>query len=142
VHRKLVSLLAVASGVLVGATAASASPIVIATSHGGLCFPRHECRSVGRIDDTTISAAGFRPRRLTSSERAALLAAIGRLDLQELRAHPFRGMCPTASDGTETIYRFRGFPQVVASCTYNLRGVRAVQLEKRLARSLRRLQAG
>lgn len=127
----------------VGATAASpavfkpATPIVSVTRHGGLCVTGRECRSTLRIDDTTISGDGYVPRRLTASERVALLRAIGRLDSQYLQAHPFVGTCPTAYDGSESIYRFRGFPRPVASCTSDLRGVAAVRLAERLFATLR-----
>ena len=50
--------------------------------HGGLCITGSECRSTLRIDDTTISGEGYRPRRLAPAERTALLAAIGKLDLR------------------------------------------------------------
>jgi hypothetical protein len=119
------------------AAAASPSPIVSVTRHGGLCVTGSECRSTLRIGDTTISGDGYRSRRLKESERAALLRAIHTLDAQYLRAHPFAGTCPTAYDGSESIYRFRGFPRALASCTYDLRGVQAVQLTEQLFGTLR-----
>ena len=127
----------------VGAAAASpavfkpATPIVSVTRHGGLCVTGRECRSTLRIDDTTISGDGYVPRRLMASERVALLRAIGRLDSQYLQAHPFAGTCPTAYDGSESIYRFRGVLRALASCTYDLRAVEAVQLTERLLGTLR-----
>ena len=127
----------------VGAAAASptvvrsAAPIASVTRHGGLCVTGRECRSTLRIDDTTISADGYTSRRLKASERVALLRAIGTLDAKYLRAHPFAGTCPTAYDGSESIYRFRGFPRPLASCTYDLRGVEAVRLAERLVGTLR-----
>ena len=72
--------------------------------------------------DTTISGDGYRPRSLTPGERLSL---------------PFRGTCPTASDGIESIYRFRGFAPTLASCTYDLRGMQAVRLTERLLAKLR-----
>ena len=118
----------------------AAAPIVTVVQHGGLCFggrgrPGHECRAEFRITDRWISGPG-RPRRLTHAERAALLRAIEALDLRYLRSHPFEGTCPTATDGPESIYRFRGFPHRLASCTYDLEAVRAVQLTDRLLMSL------
>jgi hypothetical protein len=114
-----------------------ATPIVSVTRHGGLCVTGRECRSTLRIDDTTISGGGYVPRRLNASERVALLRAIRRLDSQYLQAHPFAGTCPTAYDGSESLYRFRGFPRVLASCTSDLRGVAAVRLAERLFATLR-----
>jgi hypothetical protein len=136
-------LLAASLGVLVGAAAASptaagsSAPIASVTRHGGLCVSGTECRSTLRIGDTTISADGYASRRLKASERVALLRAIGRLDAKYLRAHPFAGTCPTAYDGSESTYRFRGFPRPLASCTYDLRGVEAVRLAERLLGTLR-----
>jgi hypothetical protein len=116
----------------------STAPIVSVTRHGGLCATDGmECRSALRIDDAAISGDGYRARRLRPDERLALLRAITRLDLRSLRAHPFAGTCPTAWDGTESIYRFRGFPHTLASCTYDLRGVEAVRLAERLLGTLR-----
>jgi len=136
-------LLAASFAASVGAANASravfkpATPIVSVTRHGGLCVTGRECRSTLRIDDTTISSDGYVPRRLTASERVALLRAIDRLDAKYLQAHPFVGTCPTAYDGSESIYRFRGFPRALASCTSDLRGVAAVRLAERLFATLR-----
>jgi hypothetical protein len=124
---------AAASPVVFGA----ATPIVSLTRHGGLCVTGSECRSTLRIDDTTISGDGYIPRRLKASERVALLRAIGRLDAKYLQSHPFIGTCPTAYDGSESIYRFRGFRRPLASCTSDLRGVEAVRLAERLFGTLR-----
>jgi hypothetical protein len=120
----------------VGAAAAPA-PIVSLTRHGGLCVTGSECRSTLRISDTTISGDGYVARRLKVSERVALLRAIGRLDANYIRAHPFAGTCPTAYDGSESIYRFRGFPRPLASCTFDLHGVEAVRLTERLLGTLK-----
>jgi hypothetical protein len=138
-----VVLLAVAVGASVGVVAAApivlqpATPIVSVIRQGGLCVTRNECRSTLRIDDTTISGDAYVPRRLKASERVALLRAIGRLEAKYLRAHPFAGTCPTAYDGSESIYRFRGFPRTLASCTFDLRGVEAVRVAERLLGTLR-----
>jgi hypothetical protein len=138
------SRLAVAA-LLVAALAATAAaagdatskPIVTVTRHGGLCVTGSECRSTLRIDDGTISGEGFRPRRLAPAERTVLLAAIGKLSLPSLKAHPFKGTCPVAYDGSEAIYRFRGFPRAVASCKYDLSRVEAVRLVERLLGTLK-----
>jgi hypothetical protein len=139
---------AVSLGLLLLVSPASArhdtatAPIVTVVQHGGLCFgglgrPGHECRAEYRITDRWITGPGSRPRRLTHAERASLLRAIGALDLRYLRSHPFEGVCPTATDGPETIYRFRGFPHRLATCTYDLEGVRAVELTDRLLAALK-----
>jgi hypothetical protein len=112
-------------------------PIVTVVRHGGLCRPGTECRSLLRITDTTISGSEYKPRRLLPSERRALLRAVRALDPAYLAAHPFRGNCPVAVDGQESIYRFRGFSRPLASCKYDLRGVRAVQLVERLLATLK-----
>jgi hypothetical protein len=129
-----VALLAVAAAT---AQAAAPKPLVTVVRHGGLCVTGSECRSTLRIDDTTVSGAGFRPRRLSAAERSALLAAIAKLDLRYLKAHPFRGTCPVAYDGSEAIYRFRGFPGALPSCTYDLRRVEAVRLVETLLARLK-----
>lgn len=135
-------LLAVAAGVVLGSSSAAGrvdaapQPIVTVVRHGGRCVTGRECRWVLRITDTTISGSEYKPRRLQPGERRALLRAIRALDPAYLAAHPFRGICPTAYDGAESIYRFRGFSRPLASCTYDLRGVRAVQLVERLLATL------
>src|SRR5262245_1636500 len=85
-------------------------PIVTVIRRGGYCVVGSLCRTVLRIGDTTISGEGYAPRALKPRDRRALLAAIGRLDAGYLRTHPFTGTCPTAYDGRESVYRFRGFP--------------------------------
>ena len=85
----------------------------------------------------TISGDGYVPRRLKTTERAALLRAIGAIDAKYLRAHPFKGTCPVAYDGQESTYRFRGFARSLPSCTYDLRGVEAVRLAERLFGTLK-----
>jgi hypothetical protein len=112
-------------------------PIVTVTRHGGLCVTGTECRSTLRIGDKTISGDNYVSRRLKPSERLALLRAIRQLDPAYLASHPFKGTCPTAYDGSEAIYRFRGFSRPLASCAYDLRGVKAVQLVERLIGTLR-----
>ena len=112
-------------------------PLATVVRHGGLCVSGRECRFVFRIGDTTITARGYRPRRLTTGERRALRQAIAALDLAAIRKHPFRGTCPIAYDGQETIYRFRGFSSPLASCKFDLQRVAAVRLAERLIATLR-----
>jgi len=119
------------------ARAAGSAPIVTVIRHGGLCVSGSECRSVLRITDASVAAPGYVTRRLSAGDRAALLRAIDALDLAVLRKHPFDGTCPTAYDGQESIYRFRGFAYPLAGCTYDLRRVAAVQLVDRLLGTLR-----
>jgi hypothetical protein len=119
------------------ASPAAPKPIVTVVVHGGLCLTG-ECREVFRITDARISGTGHVARSLTTAERRVLLRSIRRLDPAYLRAHPFKGMCPTAYDGTESIYRFRGFSRQLASCTYDLRAVEAVKVTDRLLSTLKR----
>jgi hypothetical protein len=128
----LAGVVAVASG-----PAAAPAPIVTVVRHGGLCASGSECRWVLRITDTTISGDGYVSRPLPSAARLALLRAIKKLSLAYLRANPFKGTCPTAYDGAESTYRFRGFRTALPSCTYDLRGVEAVRLTNRLLATLR-----
>ena len=85
------------------------------------------------ITDRWISTPGATRRALKLTERAQLLGAVRRITADYLRTHPFRGTCPTAFDGEESIFRFRGFGGRLASCTYDLSGVRAVSLVNRLS---------
>ena len=123
----------------------SSAPLPLATvvQHGGLCFmgkgrPGKECRSTVTITDRWISAPGFKRRALKETERARLLGAIRLINADYLRRRPLRSVCPTASDGQESLYRFRGFELELASCTYDLARVRAVTLVNRLIRQLER----
>jgi hypothetical protein len=118
-------------------TAPTRLPIVTVIRHGGLCVTGSECRFVLRITDASISGQGYVSRRLPSVSRTALLHAVARLNVAYLRAHPFKATCPTAYDGTESIYRFRGFPHALRSCTDDLRGVEAVRLTERLLSTLK-----
>ena len=59
-----------------------------------------------RITDTAISGPGYIPRRLSRTARVALLRDIATLEIAKLRKQPFNGTCPTAFDGTESIYQF------------------------------------
>jgi hypothetical protein len=136
------TLAAAVIGSVLATTPAAASPnaggpIVTVVRHGGLCVSRTECEATLRISDRTISGDGYVSRRLKPSEKLALLRAIGTLDLAYLRAHPFTEMCPTAYDGSESVYSFRGFRRPLASCVYDLRDVRAVRLTERLLATLR-----
>jgi len=128
----IVALAGVASG-----SAAAPAPIATIVRHGGLCAARSECRWVLRITETTISGDGYVSRRLTPASRAELLRAIKKLSLAYLRAHPFKGTCPTAYDGAESTYRFRDFATALPSCTYDLSGVEAVRQTNRLLATLR-----
>ncbi len=113
-------------------------PIVTVVRRGGLPAPGGQSADRHfRISDTTISGDGYRPRPLKPNELLALRRALAALNRPYLRAHPFRGTCPTASDGIESIYRFRGFAPTLTSCTYDLRGVQAVRLTERLLAKLR-----
>jgi len=130
------ALLAAAAAGTASASPRAAGPIVTVVRHGGLCASGSECRTVLRIDDRRVSGEGYESRRLAPGERSALLRAIAGLDLAYLRRHPFRGTCPTAYDGSESVYRFRGFPHALPSCTYDLHAVAAVRLAERLLGSL------
>jgi hypothetical protein len=92
-----------------------------------------------RIGDLIVSGDGYRSRRLSQRDRRALLRAIAALDSAYLRTHHFKGTCPTAYDGRESIYRFRGFKATLPFCTYDLRRVRAVRVAERI---LARLKPG
>jgi hypothetical protein len=138
---KTILLLSTSAAALlaVGSASATSTPPPMATivRHGGLCLSGSECRTVFRITDRTISGPGYVPRRLAPADRLALLRAIKLLNMPYLRAHPFKGTCPIAYDGSESIYRFRGFARPLPGCTYDLRGVRAVRITERLLATLK-----
>jgi hypothetical protein len=119
------------------ATGQARPPIVSVVRRGGLCISGSECRSTFRITDATVTGDGYRARRLKPAERAELLRALKVFDPAYLGAHPFTGTCPIAYDGQESIYRFRGVKRALASCTYDLRGVRAVHVTERILGSLK-----
>src|SRR5207344_1303861 len=122
----LVLTLVVLAATGAGSAAATPKPqlLVSVSATGGLCKPS-VCRWGARISTTTISADGRRSRRLTVSERRALVSAIAQLKPASLP--PFTGTCPIAYDGQELHYRFRD-KRELRSCTNDLRRVRAVQL--------------
>ena len=111
------------------------SPLVTVHRQGGLCMQGADCRTTFRIADTRVTGEGFRARPLRDAERRALVRAIAKLDRRTLRR--FRGTCPTAFDGPESIYRFRGFAVELPSCTYDLQAVEAVRVTERILASLR-----
>jgi hypothetical protein len=118
-------------------SAAAPQPIVEVVREGGLCPSGGECRLVLRITDTTISGQGYSPPRLSRSARSTLLHAVAALSWAKLRARTFEGTCPTAYDGTEAVYRFRGFSQALSSCRYDLRRVEAAQWTERLLATMK-----
>ena len=85
-----------------------------------------------------ITATGYRRYALKPPERQLLLSAIGQIKADYLRKHPARGLCSAVPDLPEVIYRFRGYGQPLASCTYDLSGVRAVTIVNRLMSQLER----
>ncbi len=132
-------LIAVAVCAAAGAslTEAATRPLVVIVRQGGLCVTGSECRSVLRITDTTISGDGYRPHALSPAARRSLIRAIGELDAAYLRRHPFKGVCPTAYDASESVYRFRGFTPSIPACKYDVRGLQAVRMTERLLATLK-----
>jgi hypothetical protein len=111
------------------------SPLVTVVRHGGLCLQGADCRTTFRIADTRVTGEGYLARPLRDGERRALVRAIAKLDRRTLQR--FRGTCPIAFDGQESIYRFRGFAVELPSCTYDLQAVEAVRVTERIIGSLR-----
>jgi hypothetical protein len=131
-------LIAVFVLIAVPAAVASAAdpkpaPLVVVTMHGGLCVSGRECRSVYRITETAVlDQSGKKLHAISRAQRRRLERAIGRIDLAEVRKHPFTGTCPTAYDGSEMIFAFRGVRAKLASCRYDLSRVEAARLATRL----------
>jgi hypothetical protein len=132
----LLVLAAVAAPALAAAASATTPkpPVLVSvTTNGGFC-PAKACQWSGQITATTVSGKSLRPRRLTTAERKALIAATTAINPAKLPK--FKGTCPIAYDGQERIYRFSGKP-VLRSCTYDLSHVKAVLLTERLLESLK-----
>lgn len=117
-------------------------PIATVVEHGGMpCYqgpglPGKECGLTATITDRWITAAGFRRHALKPPERTLLLSAIGQINADYLRKHPAGDLCSAVADLPEVTYRFRGYGRPLASCTYDLRGVRAVTIVNRLISQL------
>ena len=133
----ILAALAVCAAAGAGVTREETKPLAVVVREGGLCFSGSGCRFVFRITETRISGEGYRSRALSPAARRALLSAIRELDAAYLRTHPFKGACPTFSDGQESIYRFRGLVPSVPSCKYDVSGIRAVRLTERLLATLK-----
>ena len=137
VKRAFLALLTASAVYAAASTQAATKPLVVVVRHGGLCVTGSECRTVFRITDTTISGDGYRTRTLSATARRSLIRAVADLDAAYLRRHPFKGTCPMAYDGQESIYRFRGFAPSIPSCKYDVRGLQAVRLTERLLSTLK-----
>jgi hypothetical protein len=136
-HAILLAVAVVCAAAGANVTRAATRPLVVVVRHGGLCVTGSECRSTFRITDATISGDGYRSRALSAAQQRSMIAAIHDLDAGYLRKHPFNGTCPIAYDGTEAIYRFRGFVPSIPACKYDVRGIRAVRLTERLLATLK-----
>ena len=139
------SLPAVALGVvIVGSTLAGSAgsaraavlpPGVLADVlyEGGLCVTGGVCMTrVLVLQDGRVRWPERNGTRLSPTQIRALRRAIAAIDMRAVRAHPFTGVCPTAYDGTEAIYRFRGPTPALRSCRYDLTRVGAIRLLERL----------
>src|SRR5215218_6068943 len=100
----LLLLAATGSGTAAGAAGSSLVRIEL---RGGLC-PGGACGETTVIGERTVTVRmatgpGVVRVALRPPDRLRLERAIAALDVRRLR--PFRGVCPTASDGPEWIYR-------------------------------------
>lgn len=124
----------VATSTATDARGAVLPPAVLAEVRyeGGLCATGGICMSrVVVFQDGRVRGPDRRAVRLTPARLRALRGAIAAIDMRDVRDHPFTGVCPSAYDGTEAIYRFRGPTPVLRSCTYDLGRVTAVRLLER-----------
>lgn len=114
-------------------------PLAIVESSGGLCLdPRSgggvPCGSRTVITSRTVTVTGggtSESRPLTAAERLRLVAAIRSFDPDGLR--PFTSICPTAYDGTKSVYTFRGVGGSFDSCEWDLAAVRAAVVASAIA---------
>ena len=101
------------------------SELVLIEATGGLCA-QGLCR-----DSLLIQSDGSWTRSQGQSHTSGMLdqdqvdqlhGRIEGTDLDSLRARPFHGTCPTATDGQEMTYYFRdqGANEQVASCSFSI----------------------
>jgi hypothetical protein len=78
-------------------------------SRGGMC-PAGACESAFIVErDGLVHLAAKPPNdigQVLPDDLAALEQAIAAADYEEIRSHPFTGMCPTAVDGQELVFEF------------------------------------
>lgn len=106
------------------APSAPTSPALVEiVQRGGLCS-YGGCKSVTvvRSDGSVTSTTNGESTRkqLTAAQLGGLQSAIHGASFAAIKARPFKGTCPTAYDGMETIYTFHlpSGDQVLASCTF------------------------
>jgi hypothetical protein len=134
-HPLSLPLLAVAASLAATAPAGARTPAAPVTAlvdirySGGLCVSGATCEArVRLLPDGRLLRDGKLLRVVSATRVTALRKAIARLDLDDVRAHPFTGTCPIAYDGQEATYRFRGVDAALRSCRWDLERVPAVQL--------------
>jgi hypothetical protein len=104
---------------------------------GGLCMPRACDTRMRLLADGRLLRNGTLVHRVQAPQLRALRRAIAAIDIAEIRRHPFTGVCPTAYDGQEATYRFRGIRMSLSSCRWDLTHVAAVRSLERLVSARR-----
>jgi hypothetical protein len=128
-----VTAASVAAVLCTPAAAAAGPPVADVRLVGGLCERSATCMPRLLLHpDGRVTRDGSVVRRVQPAQLRELRRLVATLDLADVRAHPFTGMCPVAYDGQELIVRLRGVPAVLRGCTWDLTRVRAATLAARL----------
>lgn len=96
-------------------------PLVTVETRGGLCAGGPCGTTVVLDTDGRVHAAAKPPNDLGTVDLAtvaAIDALVRSTDFDELRSHPFTGLCPVAFDGQEVVFEFAtpAGPERIASC--------------------------
>jgi hypothetical protein len=121
-----------ASAIPPASAAAGLDPLVTARYTGGLCRSGLCDQRLRLLPDGRLLRDGKVVRRVGAARLRELRRAIARIDLTDVRAHPFTGTRPTAYDGSEAVYRFQSITTALASCTWDLERVPAVRIFERI----------
>ncbi len=93
--------------------------VVRINRHGGLCRTGTECSSTVLVmSDKRIVVDGKMKTMMAASDFASLSSHINNANFAEIKKKKFTGTCPTAYDGTESIYTIAtpGGIEVIKSC--------------------------
>ncbi len=99
-------------------TSIPSQQLVSINVRGGLC-PEGECSTITEIKrDGTVLTDGKTKEILNNTQITKLVNLVDTQDYKTLKAQKFTGQCPTAYDGSETIYTFNSSyaTEVISSC--------------------------
>ena len=98
-----------------------AGPLVTVETRGGHCVEGACGRTITIDQDGSVHLAAKPPNDLgtvTPEVLSTLQTLIATADFAAIKSRPFKGDCPTAYDGQETVYTFSapGGLETIASC--------------------------